>query len=155
MLTPDDIRRYRTNLLAERDAQTLYRCLADHEENPDLAAVYHKLAETEGSHGDVWEQKLKQAGVHVPVYRTSWRTRMLCRLAAMFGPAFVVPTIAAIEQGAKAEYDAQPEPEAHEMSAHERSHARIFGYLATNSQGLEGSAVARFEGRHRPTRSRA
>jgi len=35
------------------------------------------------------------------------------------------------------------------MSAHERSHARIFRYLAKNVQGLDGSAVARFEGRHR------
>jgi len=149
MLTPEDIRRYHRNLLAERNAQTLYRCLADHEENPNLAALYRKLSETEGGHADVWEEKLKQAGVVVPVYRPSWRTRVLCRLTAMFGPGFVIPTIAGIEQGAKSEYDVQPEPEAHEMSAHERSHARVFGYLARNSQGLSGRAVARFEGRHR------
>lgn len=35
------------------------------------------------------------------------------------------------------------------MSAHERTHARVFGYLARNSNGLDGRAVARFEGRHR------
>ena len=35
------------------------------------------------------------------------------------------------------------------MSAHEQSHARVFGYLARTSKGLEGRAVARFEGRHR------
>lgn len=149
MLTPDDIKRFRKNLISERDAQTLYTCLAAHEDNPDLAHVYRKLAQTEGSHADVWEDKLRQAGVQVTTYRPSWRTRVLCRLTAMFGPGFVIPTIAGIEQGAQTEYDAQPEPEAHAMSAHERSHARVFGYLARNSKGLEGSAVARFEGRHR------
>jgi len=149
MLTQEDIKRYQGNRLAERDAQTLYACLAGHEENPDLAAVYRKLSETEAGHADVWEEKLKQAGVHVPPYRPSWRTRVLCRLAVTFGPAFVVPTIAGIERGAKSEYDGQPEPEAHAMSAHERTHARVFGYLAQNSKGLDGRAVARFEGRHR------
>jgi len=149
MLTPEDISRYQENLQAERDAQTLYRCLAEHEKDPALTAVYQKLAQTEGGHADVWEEKLRQAGAPVPAYRTSWRTRVLCRLAAMFGPSFVVPTIAAIEQDAQTGYDNQPEAEAHEMSAHERSHARVFGYLARTTQGLEGRAVARFEGRHR------
>ncbi|MEN6476212.1 MAG: VIT1/CCC1 family protein [Syntrophaceae bacterium] len=149
MPTKEDVKRYHRNLLAERDAQTLYDCLAEHEQNPDLAALYRKLSLTEGGHADVWEEKLKQAGVPVPAYRPSWRTRVLCRLTAVFGPGFVVPTIAGIEQGAKTEYDTQPEPEAQEMSAHERSHARVFGYLARNSKGLEGRAVARFEGRHR------
>jgi len=149
MLTPEDISRYQENLQAERDAQTLYRCLAEHEEDPALTAVSQKLAQTEGGHADVWEEKLRQAGAPVPAYRTSWRTRVLCRLAAMFGPSFVVPTIAAIEQDAQTGYDNQPEAEAHEMSAHERSHARVFGYLARTTQGLEGRAVARFEGRHR------
>lgn len=149
MLTPEDISRYQENLQAERDAQTLYRCLAEHEDDPALTAVYQKLAQTEGGHADVWEEKLRQAGAPVPAYRTSWRTRVLCRLAAMFGPSFVVPTIAAIEQDAQTGYDNQPEAEAHEMSAHERSHARVFGYLARTTQGLEGRAVARFEGRHR------
>ena len=35
------------------------------------------------------------------------------------------------------------------MPVHERSHARIFSYLSKVTPGLEGSAVARFEGRHR------
>ncbi len=35
------------------------------------------------------------------------------------------------------------------MPQHERSHARIFRQLAKTSSGVEGSALARFEGRHR------
>jgi rubrerythrin len=149
MSTPEDIKRFRKNFLSEYEAVTLYECLASQENNPDLAGVYRKLAETESRHAATWEAKLRQAGAPVPNFRPSWRTRTLCWLAIRFGTSFVLPTIAGIEQGAEAIYDSQPEPEAAEMSVHERSHARIFRYLAKNVQGLDGSAVARFEGRHR------
>jgi hypothetical protein len=43
----------------------------------------------------------------------------------------------------------QPDAEAAGMPQHERSHARIFRQLAKTSSGVEGSALARFEGRHR------
>jgi VIT1/CCC1 family predicted Fe2+/Mn2+ transporter len=148
-MTPQDIKRYRKNLASERDAVVLYTCLAAKEQNPDLAAVYRKLAETEARHASTWEAKLRLAGAAVPDSAPGWRTRTLCRLATVFGTAFVLPTIAGIEQGAQSEYDSQPEPEAAEMSSHERSHARVFSYLARSTGGLEGSAVARFEGRHR------
>ena len=55
--------------------------------------------------------------------------------------------IAGIEQGAGSEYDGQPEAMAARMPQAERSHARIFNYLARTTKGMEGSAVARFEGR--------
>jgi len=145
----EDIKRYRDNFLNECEAMTLYECLAAHEQNPDLAVVYQKLSETEANHASTWEAKLRQAGAQVPDFRPRWRTRTLCWLAKRFGTSFVLPTITGIEQRAESDYDNQPEPEAAEMSAHERSHARVFRYLAKNAQGLEGSAVARFEGRHR------
>jgi len=149
MATAQDIRRYRKNLLSELEAGTLYECLASLEKNPALADVYRRLARTEASHAATWEAKLRQAGADVPVYRPGWRTRVLCMLAARFGISFVLPTIAGIEQGAGSHYDGQPETEAAKMSAQERTHARIFGHLARTSGGLEGSEVARFEGRHR------
>jgi VIT1/CCC1 family predicted Fe2+/Mn2+ transporter len=149
MLTREDIGRYRENLNNEREAIHLYTCLADKEENPELATVYRKLAETEKKHASTWEELLQRAGEPVPDFRPGWRIRSLCWLAERFGTSFVLPTIVGLEQGAQSEYDSQPEPEAAEMSAHERSHARVFRYLSKTSKGLEGSVVARFEGRHR------
>jgi len=151
MAQPTDIARYKENLRAEREAVALYERLAATEKNPDLVTVYHKLIETERHHVTFWEEKLRAAGAAVPDFKPSWRTRTLGWLAVRLGTGAVLPTVAAIEQGAGSEYDGQPEPEAAEMSAHERSHARVFGYLARTSRGLEGSAVARFEGRHRST----
>lgn len=144
-----DISRYQRNLAAERNAALLYTRLAESETNTSLATLYRKLAETEGQHAQFWEERLRAAGAPVPTFRPDWRTRVLSFLAARFGAGFVMPTIAGIEQQAGAEYDGQPEAEAAGLPQHERSHARIFRQLSKSTGGLEGSAIARFEGRHR------
>jgi len=149
-MTPTpDVSRYLENLKIEREAVTLYEKLAAAEPNPDLSAVYRKMADTERRHVEAWEGKLVAAGGPVPPFRPSWRTRTLGWLAGRFGPGAVLPTLAAIEKDAGSQYAGQPGDEVAIMSAQERSHARIFGYLARTSRGMEGSTVARFEGRHR------
>ncbi len=85
----------------------------------------------------------------MPPSRQSWRARTLGWLAARFGAGLVLPTIAGIESGASSGYDHQPDAVALGMPGDERSHARVFRYLARVTPGLEGSAIARFEGRHR------
>ncbi len=140
---------FRENLQAEYDAIALYNRLARAEPNPELAKVYQRLAETETRHAEVWAGKLRDAGATVSPMRPSWRARTLGWLAMRFGTSFVLPTIAAIEQGASSGYDGQPEAVALGMPGDERSHARVFRYLSRVTPGLEGSAIARFEGRHR------
>lgn len=149
MATHADILRYKDNLKDERNAVTLYEQLAKTELNPDLSALYHKLADSERKHAGVWERKLEEAGEPVPAWDVDWRTRVLGWLAKKFGVRFVLPTIAGIEQGAGSRYDNQPEVNRTGMPADERSHARIFQMLAGEGNGLAGSAVARLEGRHR------
>lgn len=149
MATQADITRYRNNLKDERNAVTLYEQLARVELNPDLANLYHKLADSERKHAAVWEQRLTEAGAPIPAWTVDWRTRALGWLARKFGVKFVLPTIAGIEQGAGANYDNQPEVNRTGMPNDERSHARIFKMLAGQGNGLAGSAVARLEGRHR------
>jgi len=144
-----DVDRFRENLQAEYDAIALYNRLAKAEPNAELAKVYQRLAETEKRHAEFWAGKLRDAAQTVPPNRPSWRARTLGWLAARFGNSLVLPTIAAIEQGAGSGYDNQPDAVALGMAGDERSHARVFRYLARVTPGLEGSAIARFEGRHR------
>jgi vacuolar iron transporter family protein len=144
-----DLKRFLTNWRAERDAVYLYRRLAQAEPNADLQSIYRRLADTEERHARVWEEKLRAAGAALPAVKVSWRIRALGWLAARFGNSFVLPTLAGIERDASAGYDGQAEAEAAGMPRDERSHARIFGVLARSKRGLQGSEVARFEGRHR------
>jgi vacuolar iron transporter family protein len=144
-----EIARFRENLLAEYDAIALYTRLAKAETNAELAKVYLRLAETEHRHAELWAEKLRAAGQPVPAMQPSWRARLLGWLAGRFGNGLVLPTIAGIEQGASSGYDAQADAVALGLPGEERSHARVFRYLSQVTPGMEGSAIARFEGRHR------
>jgi vacuolar iron transporter family protein len=151
MPTQDDFTRYRQNYLAEQNAITLYEKMSKSEPNPDLSKVYSRLAETERRHAEQWAERLRSNGQSVPVPAANWRTRTLAWLAGRFGAGFVLPTITTIERDAGKEYDNQPEALEVGMQNDERSHARVFNYISRTTPGMEGSAVARFEGRHRST----
>jgi len=146
----DPQQRYTANLQGEVDSATLYRTLAQSEKNQELAQVYHRLAAVEEAHAEFWKRKIDAVGQRVPRVRPSLRTRALAWLARRFGPAFVLPTINALERMDSGTYDAQQEAVAGGLPAAERSHARIVEALAAPSPGgFSGSTIARLEGRHR------
>jgi VIT1/CCC1 family predicted Fe2+/Mn2+ transporter len=148
----EDIARYMANWQDEVDCAALYRAVAGAESNAQLAGVYQKLAAAEERHAAFWEGKLRAAGRPVPPRKIGWRTRVLGGLAKRFGPQFVLPTINQMEQADVSSYDSQSEAAHTHLPADERSHARL---LRTISGGLEGSAVAQLEGRHRATSGNA
>jgi vacuolar iron transporter family protein len=148
-MSSNEIKRYQENLRAEREAIVLYQRLAAVEQNRDLAEVYYKLIATEHKHADFWTAKIHEAGGNIPKFRPNWQTKAFGWLAAKLGPAYVLPSINALEQGAASGYIGQADAESVHMPGDERSHARIFSHLAETSNGLSGSDLARFEGRHR------
>lgn len=139
--------RYRANLQGEVDSALLYRTLASLEKNPQLAAVYGRLAAIEEAHAEFWRNHL-HTGAAAP--RTNLRTRMLIWLARRFGAAFVLPTIRNLERLDSGLYDTQQEAVAAGLPEVERSHARIIASLADAApDGISGASLARLEGRHR------
>lgn len=148
----EDLRRYARNLQSEREAAVLYRIMAEREEHPELAGIYRKMAETEERHADTWRRKIEEAGGTVSPFAPGWRVRLLGWLAKVWGTGLILQSVTAMEGDAGKEYAGQPDPEVPRIAAEERSHARIFRSLSRgSSRGLEGSAVARLEGRHRFT----
>jgi vacuolar iron transporter family protein len=145
-----DISRYRENYRDEIDGAAQYRALADMESDPSLTEVYLKLAETEEKHAAFWVDRLKQAGEKVPDPVPSRRARILIKLSRRFGSQLLVGVMANTEKLGQTMYDDQPETEGQGMRGDERSHARILSALAEESpKGVEGSVLARIEGRHR------
>jgi VIT1/CCC1 family predicted Fe2+/Mn2+ transporter len=150
MARPEDILRYRTNLQGEVDGATLYRTMAEVTTQPQLAAIYRRLAMVEEAHARLWEQQLRKAGQPVPPLRPSWRARTLRWLARRLGPSWVLPTLATMEQVDQHMYDSQPEARRTTLPADERSHARLLRTIASASPaGMQGRTLARLEGRHR------
>ncbi|MFA5891021.1 MAG: VIT1/CCC1 transporter family protein [Actinomycetota bacterium] len=146
MTEKPDLERYRDNYHEEIDSAFIYRAVADSEQNAELAELFGRLAETEEAHARVWVDRLEAAGARVPAPRPRRRARILAWLARRYGPKLVIPSLAAQETAAQRVYDDQPEASA-TMSQQERSHARLLGTLANG--GVQGSAIARMEGRHR------
>ena len=148
MLTQDTIARYRDNRQDEINSAALYRTLAALESQAQLAQVYERLAMVEERHAQLWERHLQAAGESVPPPQPSWRARVLIWLAKRFGPQWVLPTMATFERVDRHMYDRQPEAQNTTLPADERSHARLLGAIVGKT-GIEGNALARFEGRHR------
>ena len=150
MVDSTDVKRYHENWADEVSSAFLYRTLADIEGQTPLAQVYIRLAETEEKHVAFWEDKLKQAGQIIPPRLPGWRSRALARLARRFGPSFVLPTMANLEQMGSHTYDQQPEAKNTALPREEQSHKRLLETIAGGKNGgMEGSLLARFEGRHR------
>jgi vacuolar iron transporter family protein len=156
MAEKGDLARYRANWQDEIDSAALYRAVAEAESQPQLAAVYRRLALVEEAHAQFWEEKLRAAGQPAPPRQPGWRARTLGWLAQRFGPRFVLPTITAMEQVDSHSYDMQAETLATPFPAQERSHARLLRAITDTARGgLEGGALARLEGRHRATSGNA
>lgn len=146
-----DRARYRANIQDEIDSAYLYRAVADAEKSPQLAEVYRKLAATEEKHAHFWQEKM-DAGGKTGVIAPTWRARTLAMLARRFGASFVLPTLTDLERGDSKGYASQPESKSTAMSAEESSHANVLRTIVTQTRGgMEGSALAQLEGRHRAT----
>ncbi|BDV42018.1 hypothetical protein GURASL_09410 [Geotalea uraniireducens] len=143
-----DARRYLANWRDEMNSAELYERLAGFETDANLAELYRRLAAVERRHAAAWAERLEGLGRPVPLFRPSWRTVVLGRLARWLGAAAIVPTLASLEEINSHDYARQRATT--EMVSTERSHARLLRQLSQGGgEGMSGSALARFEGRHR------
>ncbi len=146
----DAAARYLENWQDEVDSAAEYRTMAAAEPDPRLAKVYANLAAMEEAHIAFWEQRLRDAGATVPPRRVSWRSRVLNAIARRLGPDLVLATIAAKEEVDQNVYVRQSETAGTRMPAQERWHAKVLKQLVTSQpRGVQGSFLARLEGRHR------
>jgi VIT1/CCC1 family predicted Fe2+/Mn2+ transporter len=134
----------------ERASALLYETMSQVEKDPRIAEVYKRIAGTEMRHAEKWASQAKEAGITLPEYKPSWRTRTLVWLGKRFGPGVILPSIQNMEQTGTAAY-AQMEG-AMGMSAEEQSHARLLDMVIGSVRGgIQGSVLMQLEGRHRST----
>lgn len=146
----DNIQRYRDNLRDELNGAALYAALAAAEVDPLRKDLFLQLSQAEERHARLWREKLAAAGVHDESFVPGLRTRLLARLARLFGPRFVLPTIAAAEFADRNKYAVQSD--AREISAEERGHAAVIQAVAAGVGGADrasGRDIARAEPWHR------
>ncbi|MGH7637820.1 MAG: VIT1/CCC1 transporter family protein [Gemmatimonadaceae bacterium] len=81
----------------EADAAYLYRVLAYSESDPKKKSIYHRLAEVEDKHVQIWAGLLAQHNRAPGSHRPSARTRLLATLGRAWGPEFLLPLLLAEE----------------------------------------------------------
>jgi VIT1/CCC1 family predicted Fe2+/Mn2+ transporter len=142
------IDRYLDFLDDERNGAVLYTALAEVEKDASVAEVYRRMAGVERKHAVAWEERLREAGAQVPVFRPAFRTRLLAWLARRFGAGVVLPTVAGLERRNTNRYSTVQG--AGEMAAEESSHARLLQHITQPVRGqISGGGLAQIEGRHR------
>jgi vacuolar iron transporter family protein len=150
MTSQSDIQRHRQNWQKEIDGAALYTALSEIETRGEMKDVYRRLAESEEGHAAYWEGRIAEDGGSIPARRPSWRAQTLAWMGKRFGPRFILPTVAGNEKADSRAYERQPEEAARQMSADEKSHARLISAASGGPEGgMAGSAVAQVEGRHK------
>ncbi|HKU15478.1 MAG TPA: VIT1/CCC1 transporter family protein [Steroidobacteraceae bacterium] len=149
MKPPNDIERFRANLVDELNGAALYNALAAAEHDPNRRDIFLQLAEAESRHARFWRDKLTAAGVADVPFAPTLRTRVLSSLARRFGPRFVLPTVAAAEFNDRGKYLSQPD--ALPISAEERGHAAVVEAIAGPARRASalGDEIGRAEPWHR------
>ena len=139
------------NYLDEHNSALLYQTLAEIEKDEKLAEVYRRLAQTEIKHAEVWAEKMRAEGGVVPEFKPLFRTRALIWLAKRMGPGVILPAMQTMETDGAGSYLAQGASK--QMAGEEQSHNFLLGQIARTATrgGMEGSALAQLEGRHRST----
>ncbi len=142
------IKQYRAFWTDELGSSYLYNLLANLEKDEKLASVYARLAGVELHHSKKWQKMLEDEGITLPVYKPGMRVKTIAWLAKRLGPSAVLPTLQTMEQqGASGYFTLTNDLGA---AADEKSHSFLLNQMSGVIRGgMEGSALAQLEGRHK------
>ncbi len=143
----DETRQYLKNWQGEMDGAEIYSRMAVVEKDEKIAGLYGRLAETERKHAARWDEKLRAARFLCPSTAPPGRRASCAGSSCAWGPISSCPRSTPQEQRTSKDYRDQQAGDG--MAADERAHAILLQQLVETSKGMEGSALARIEGRHR------
>lgn len=148
MASKHELKRYRANLADELHGAAVYETLARVESNPERKKIFGRLAASEREHAKVWSDKL-QANHQRFSTRPGVKTLLMQGLVHLFGPRFVLPSLAAAEFADRNKYARNPETA--RMSEDERHHASVVQQLANDGkpEATKGAEIAIAESWHR------
>ncbi len=138
------------NYKDEINSAYLYRYISSTEKSDPLKIVYRKMAESEERHADIWEKRLREAGITQLPTAPDGRTRILSVIARIFGAQPILAILMGGEKKATQNYSVKKDEIVTGMANEEKSHERLMRHMAGNKgAGLEGGVLAQLEGRHR------
>ncbi|HET6380739.1 MAG TPA: VIT1/CCC1 transporter family protein [candidate division Zixibacteria bacterium] len=141
MASTGDRERWRANLQGEVDVTLVFHAMADGADDPRLADLYRRLAHAEERHARDWSERL--GGLTLEPTR---RARLLAWVARRLGPGLVAGVVSSHARAVHLDHEGLRDVSGTPLPPGSRSFAR---FLRSVPDGVEGSVIARFEGRHR------
>lgn len=154
----DLLRELGENYRREREAEALYRHLAEKEKDPAKQTILRKLAESEQHHAARWAARVKELGGQPPAEKSSYTSRWEFWLAQWLGTEAALRRQEATEDRAVKIYEDQRRRYTNEvgdilteMEQDERKHGRLLKVMAGEAGPQSAlDSILRRERWHRP-----
>ena len=135
------------NIQTEVDASYLYRVLADHEEDAEVAAVFRQMSEIEKGHAMAFLQKKNIDASLVP--GPSRRAKTLHTIGKIFGYDYILGVLLDTEKSISGSILSARRKTGSKASVSDTAHVSILQNILSNYKTISASNLARFEKRHR------
>ena len=135
------------NIQTEIDASFLYKVLADHEEDPNIASVFRQMSEIEQGHAIAFMKKnnLDTTQLLPP----STRAKILNMIGKILGYDYVLGVLLDTEKSLSTSIISSRKKLNSDSSISDTAHVTILKNILNNQPNVSGSNLARFEKRHR------
>ncbi|HQQ94514.1 MAG TPA: VIT1/CCC1 transporter family protein [Bacteroidia bacterium] len=131
----------------EVDAAFLYKLLAQHEEDQQVAMIFRQMYEIEQSHALAFAQKNGLEASQLP--GPSMRARMLARIGRLFGYDYVLGVLLDTEKSISGALLNARQKSKSRSTLSDTAHVSILRNILNSENKISGNQLARFEKRHR------
>jgi vacuolar iron transporter family protein len=135
------------NVQTEIDAAYLYEKLAAVESDANIANVFSQMSVIEKGHAMAFLKKINPSATVLP--GPSGRAKILNSIGKIFGYDYVLGVLMDTEKSISSAVLAEKKKQHIPVSGAETTHVTILRNLVENEAKVTGSALARFEKRHR------
>lgn len=135
------------NIQTEIDTSYLYRILADHEEDTNIANVFRQMSQIEQGHAVVFMRKNKLDTSKIPP--PSLRAKILHTIGKVLGYDYILGVLLDTEKSLSTSIISSRKNNNLAGSISDTAHVTILKNILSNQPKVSGSNLARFEKRHR------
>ncbi len=135
------------NIQTEIDASFLYKVLGDHEEDPNIASVFHQMSEIEHGHALAFMKKNNLDTTKI--FPPSTKAKILNLIGRLFGYDYILGVLLDTERSLSSSIITSRKTNNAVTSLSDTAHVTILKNILNNQPNVSGSNLARFERRHR------
>jgi VIT1/CCC1 family predicted Fe2+/Mn2+ transporter len=135
------------NIQTEVDASYLYKILGDHEDDANVANVFHQMSDIEHSHAIAFLAKYGKDASHLPP--PSGRAKTLHFIGKVFGYDYILGVLLDTEKSISSSVLSARKKTNTKQSLSDTAHVTILKNILNNDKKVSGPNLARFEKRHR------